>query len=333
MSYRICWISVLAFFVAAGCSREPGDRLDVYHAGSLSMPFERLEAAFEAAHAGVDVRRYVYGSVMAIRQITDIGKEADILASADYQLIDDMMIKNARKWASWNLLFAKNSMCIAYGDGCAPLTAGDWDSTLTTPDAKVGISNPNQDPCGYRSLLAVYLAQERLGKAGLFDDIIVKNSGVTSERAGARTILNVPSALNVRGGLVVRPKETDLIALFQTGAIDYLFIYRSVAVQHNMKFVELPAGANLSEPSLADVYGAVSVRLNADKPNRSTTVRGSAVVYGITVPSTVRRPELAKEFIRLLLSEEGRKIMHSCGQEPVWPPRYSNASLKKDLPF
>jgi len=333
MNYVHYSISLLAACFVAGCGSKHQNTLEVYHAGSLSVPFQKLEAAFEVQHPGVNVKCQAHGSATAIHQVTELGKTADIVASADYRLVDRLMIQNPRKWASWNLIFARNAMCIAHARTSPEITADNWADAITEDEVRIGLSNPNQDPCGYRTLMVLCLGQEQLGKAALFDDLVLGNSNVWTERTDTHIALLVPTAVSFRGNLVVRPKETDLVPLLESGAIDYLFIYRSVAVQHGLAFVELPPQVNLSHPDLVEVYGSVSVRLFADRPKAAVEIQGGPIAYGITVPSTARHAELAKDFVRFLVSEEGRKIMEKCGQEPLWPPLYSDASIGAELPF
>ena len=95
--------------------------------------------------------------------------------------------------------------------------------------------------------------------------------------------------------------------------------------ERRLKFVELPPEADLSCPQLDALYDSVTVRLFADQPERSVEVCGSPIVYGITIPTSAPRPELAREFIRLLISDEGREILRRSGQEPVVPVAYSSA--------
>ena len=198
-------------------------------------------------------------------------------------------------------------------------------TTRHTISISFNVSGHNNAPCGYRAHMPLHLAQERLGKAGLFDKIVLANSNMKLARDGDGFTICVPASVECRGGLVMRPKETDLVALLQAGTIDYLLIYRSVAVQHGLKFLDLPDEINLSNPEMGDCYRAVRVRLLADVPERSVEVRGKAIVYGITVPSAAREPELAMGFVRLLQSEEGTRILKECGQEPVAPGTYSRA--------
>ena len=323
MNYKALLISALAL-TAMAC-KPGGEVLTVIHAGSLTVPFQKLEAAFEAAHPGVDVRRQAHGSAMAIRQVTELDKRVDIVASADWRLIDRMMIQSDPAWASWNLLFASNALCLALRPGSDDLPDG-WLARLKDPSCRVGISNPNNDPCGYRSLMALYLAQETLGADGLFDDLVLANTNIEVRRTRAGATLDVPASFKIapRGRLVVRPKETDLLPLLEAGAIHCLLIYRSVARQHGLTALELPPQIALDRPDLDGLYGTVSVRMLAGRPE-AVTVRGSAIVYGLTVPSNAPRRELAMDFVRLIQSAEGKRILRDCGQPPLPPGSFSPA--------
>ena len=67
----------------------------MFHAGSLSMPFDAMEKEFEKLYPGVDLQREASGSQAAARKITDLGKECDLMASADYDVIDKLQIGRA----------------------------------------------------------------------------------------------------------------------------------------------------------------------------------------------------------------------------------------------
>src|SRR5664280_858850 len=73
--------------VSGNASAGGGTVLKVFHAGSLGEPFQELEAEFEAQHPGVDVQREAAGSAQSIKKITEIGKQADIIASENYAQI------------------------------------------------------------------------------------------------------------------------------------------------------------------------------------------------------------------------------------------------------
>lgn len=325
MSSREVIALLVVVCVATGGAFAAEKTVTIFHAGSLAVPFEKLEESFEKSHPGVDVRRQAFGSAMAIRQVTELGKKAEVVASADYRLIDRMMVMSTPKWAEWNRMFARNSIVIATSAEAPEITTDNWTDVIRDKNVKVAFSNPNHDPCGYRALMTVYLAEAALGAENVFGEVILGNTNITVAPGGETTVLCVPESLEVGGNLVVRPKETDLLPLLEVGAVDCLFIYRSVAVQHGLKFVPLQPEVNLSDAALEDVYGKVTVRLGG---SGGVEVKAGAIVYGVTVPAEAPEGKLAAEFIQLILSPEGQRIFSECGQEPIVPAVFSEASAK-----
>jgi len=293
----------LLLTLMAGCSREmatpapsPGKAvLTIFHAGSLSVPFKELEREFEKLNPGVDVQRESSSSGVAIRKITELGKKADILASADYSLIPDLMFPN---FADWYICFARNSMVIAYTEKSKfseEINSDNWYDILTHEGVEYGHSDL-LDPCGYRTLLVWQLAEKYYNVPGLYRRL--------EEHCPPENI---------------RPKSVELIALLQSGELDYAFEYRSVAVQHGLKFVELPPELNLSSLELADFYRRAKVEVPGKEPGATLIKEGKPIVYGLTIPSNAPHPELAVEFIKFLLSKEGQAIMERNGQPPIIP--------------
>ena len=331
MNWTILTLSLGALLLA-GCGQGASTPLRVFEADSLARPFQQVERLFERQHPGVDVQRESYGSAVAIRQVTELGRPADLVASADYLLIDHMMVSGPGA-ADWNVLFARNAVVIAWLDPENALTAGDWARVLADGGRRVGLSDPNQDPCGYRSLFAVYLAQERLGKEGLFGRLVLDHSNLKLARENGRAVIQVPSDVRYDAPLAMRPDAVKLLGVLEAGAIDCVFIYKSVALQHGLAYLDLPDEANLGNPALAGQYDVVRAREYADRPDRSVLVAATPIVYGFTVPRSAPHPALALEFARLLLSAAGRRIMEENGQTPVEPAVYSPASRTAGAPF
>lgn len=295
-----------------------GEILTIFHAGSLSMPFEELEAEFEAQHSGVDVQREAAGSAQSIRKITELGKNADILASADYALIPSMMMPD---YVDWYTAFARNQMILAYtneskyGD---EINTENWYEILRRPDVRYGFSNPNDDPAGYRSQMVTQLAEFYYNDSKIYDDLILNNTGmtVTTEENGT-TLIHVPASEEISPNtkkIMLRSMEVELCSALETGEIDYLYIYRSVAEQHGYKYVELPPQIDLSSLDYADNYAKVQVQMV-----NGEVVTGSPIVYGVTIPKNAKNPELAAEFVKLLLEEPGQQIFIKNGQPPIVP--------------
>ncbi|MCK5839029.1 MAG: substrate-binding domain-containing protein, partial [Bacteroidales bacterium] len=173
------WLIIL-FMVSslfAGCNRSGKDvgqkknsvqgELIIFHAGSLSVPFKQIAEAFKESYPGVDIYLESAGSVACARKITDLNRPCDIMASADYQVIDKFLIPG---YATWNIKFAGNEMVIAYFENSTfsqEINALNWYDILRRDEPIVGRSDPNQDPCGYRAVLTMKLAEKLYQIPGL----------------------------------------------------------------------------------------------------------------------------------------------------------------------
>jgi len=328
MQKRVLWISVVFLIVLAlvgGCGsaatpspeavieeqptvapEEPTEvpepaveevKLTAFHAGSLTLPMQALAEAFQAQHPEVTFETEASGSNDAARKISELGREADLMLSADYTVIDKLLIPD---FADWNVQFARNTMVIAYTDESQyadEIDPENWYEVLMRDGVVYGHSEPDADPCGYRTLLVWQLAETHYGVPGLYEDL---DAHCPPEN--------------------VRPKSVELIALLESGDMDYAFEYRSVAVQHGMKFVELPDEINLSMVEQADFYGQATVEIAGKEPGTTMTMVGKPIVYGVTVPKNAPNPEMAIEFVKFLLGPEGQAIMDAQGQPPIVPP-------------
>jgi len=273
---------------------EEANKLIIFHAGSLSIPFREVAKAFNRHHPGVEVLREAGGSRTCARKISDLGRPADIMASADYTVIENLLIP---KYASWNISFATNEMAIMYrpdSNYAKEINGQNWYKILLRKDVEYGHSDPNSDPCGYRSQLVWQLAEKYYKVPGLYEKL---KAGCPEKN--------------------VRPKETDLIALLEAGELDYVFIYKSVSMQHNMPFVKLPVNINLASSKYAGFYEQASTRISGKAPGSFIVKKGKPMVYGITIPKNAPHRKRAIQFISFLLGPEGREIMRRNGQEPL----------------
>lgn len=55
-------------------AKELAGKVIIFHAGSLSVPFEQMEKEFEQLHPGVDVQREPAGSRECAKKVTDLHK-------------------------------------------------------------------------------------------------------------------------------------------------------------------------------------------------------------------------------------------------------------------
>jgi molybdate/tungstate transport system substrate-binding protein len=109
------------------------------------------------------------------------------------------------------------------------------------------------------------------------------------------------------------------VSLVESNAIDFMFQYKSVAIQHQLKFIELPKEINLSDPKMNGIYSSVSLSVAGSKPDSKMKVTGDYINYSITVLDRAPQKEEAVNFLDFLLSPEGLKILKDNGQEPIVP--------------
>jgi len=192
-------------------------------------------------------------------------------------------------------------MCMENSKYISEINSANWFSIFLKDDVEFGHSDPNADPCGYRAVLTQKLAEKYYMVPNLYQRL-----------------------KNKMGKKNIRPKETDLIALLESGELDYIFIYKSVAWQHKMKYISLPREINLGDEEGRQLYSTVSVKLTGKKPGTWVVKKGAPMVYGLTIPKNASNPEWGVKFILFLLSERGQKIMRINGQGVINPPRTSS---------
>ena len=287
--------------------------LVIFCAGSLYLPLQQLSKIYESTHPGVKVYIEPSGSVTAVRKVTDLGRRADVLALADYRLVPKYMMN---KYARWVIGFATNRLVIVYTNKSrysSKINSTNWMKILKKPGIKYGFSNPNDDPCGYRTVTLFGLASLKYGR-WLLKELIINKTNINARNIKGVLNIYIPSNLTITSSkLVIRSKSVDLIALVESGVIDYAFEYESVAVQHHLKYVELPEELSLNSPNLTSFYSKVVVHLMSGT-SQEREIKGYPIIYGVTIPSTAENVEGAMEFIKLLLSPEGEEIFNSLGQ-------------------
>lgn len=286
---------------------EPSGKLIIFHAGSLSVPFAEIEKNFEKMYPKVDVLRESGGSTKMARLVSEVGKPADIMASADYVVINKNLIP---KFASWNVRFASNQMVLCYTDKskfAGEINANNWTDILGRKGVVWGHSDPNLDPCGYRSLMVLQLAEKFYKKPGLYDALIAN-----------------------RPEKNVRPKSVELISLLQSGHMDYAWEYLSVAVQHGLKYVTLDKHLNLGDYTMTPYYSSARVKVTGKKPGTFIERVGKSITYGITKIDKAPNSEAADAFLAYLFAPDGGlKILKDMGQPPFEPVRTDKDGMAK----
>ena len=298
----------LVVLLLPSCHRSSSDKapteqraLIVFNAGSLAAPVADLLREFGKRHPQVVPQQESAGSLEAVRKITELGKPCDVLAVADYDVIPTLLIP---QHADWYVVFARNQLVLMYGPKskfAGEINKDNWFEILKRPGVRYGYSNPDLDPAGYRTLLHWQLAENYYHRPKLYQEL---KAGVPDKN--------------------IRPKSVELVALLQSGELDYIYGYRSVAEQNNLQFVTFPPEIDFSDPAKADFYANASVEVSGKSPGEKIKVKGLPILYGLTIPRSAPHGDLAEEFVEFMCSPEGQAIMQRNHLMLISPPQASS---------
>ena len=195
------------------------------------------------------------GSIEQSRKLTDLARTPDVLMLVDDEVVAALMPAHL----DWYVRFATTRVVVAYTDKSAhadSISVDNWYRILTREDVRVGRADATLAPAGRHAMALLQRAEGAYGLPYL------------SERVLARSTLKY-----------VRPNAGELAVLLETGEVDYILEYESVARQYGFKFLALPT--ELSLP----------------------------VLYGVSVPRQATHAEAAVRFVAMLLSDDGKEIL------------------------
>lgn len=301
-------LTALTALFLTGCAvAEEKRTLAVWHAGSLNAPMTELAKAFMAAHPDVEIKNTSAGSVELANDIAKKGG-CDVYLTADYKNIEDILKPDH---ADWNVQFVTNAMVLCYGKKAAhasTITPFNWYKVLETSGVKLGHTNPNLDPGGYRALLVLKLAEAYYKQPGLYQKVM--------DNPGRR----VSDGLNKKA----------ITKLLKWGSMDYFFMYKSSALTDGFQYIDFPVEINLADPAFAETYATASLEIK-DKDGNPVTITGEPIVYGCTIPKGTKNADLAAEYLAFVLSPEGMAVLDKNGFTPL-PLRSATPKEKGNIP-
>jgi molybdate/tungstate transport system substrate-binding protein len=301
------------------------------------FPLGEVERAFEEEHPSVDLQIEGHGSIQVIRQVTELGHDADLLMVADYSLVPVMMYTTTipdtnEPFSSWCIRFATNRMVLAYTNHsryASEINISNWCSILARPNVRFGFPNPMVDALGYRTLMTIQLAESLPENQQAFKSLITDNFDppISSIPEGDDYVITVPEVQQPKSDQVtLRASSIHLIPLLETGNVDYCFLYLSNAKQCGFAFIEFTDEINLGNPGYDQLYQHVNVKFEHQRFSTTNLDReGRTINYGLTIPKNALHPELSAEFVRFILDGEGRNIFES-SYHPVFSPAFIDNS-------
>ncbi len=263
----------LTALTLAGCIQRSG--VYVMFAGSLQKEMEDLIVPEFTEKTGIPVDAEARGSVTIVNLVKEGYKKPDVIISADATLLDELKPHFIDRY----VLFASNSIVLAHNG--MDIDKDNWLDALLTKKFKFGISEPESDPLGYRSLILLKLAE---------------------------IYYNLKIYKRALENLIVFGLETDLVANIKTGTVDAGFIYKNMAISHGLEFIELPEEINLGSYEYRDFYSRAVV-IVGDKVKR-----GEPIIYGMA--KTKWGNKYGEKFVEFML-DDGIRLLKQSGLDTM----------------
>jgi molybdate/tungstate transport system substrate-binding protein len=328
-----------SLLIFTGCSEAEAKKstLVVYEADSLMVPFAQIQKEFEQANPEINVEMEAHGSIQVVRQVTELGQDVDVVAVADNSLIPMLMYQtkmaNGRPYASWDIEPITGELVLAYNSKSKyanEINAGNWYQIISRPDVRLGLADPRMDSVGYRTLMALKLAESYYNYDNIMQDAVGKYFSMpitASEQDGVSTIL-VPELLEPTDShMVLRGAHMEIMALLESNDVDYTIDYKSTVLQDGLSYLELPPEINLGDSNYAQNYRNVVVKLDYQRfATVNPVFQGLPIIYGMTIPDNAKNTAAAIIFIQFVLGPEGQKIFQNCNQPELIPPICDNVS-------
>jgi molybdate/tungstate transport system substrate-binding protein len=254
--------------------RQSHQSLVLYSADAYTGEVETLAKAFHDS-TGLPLPAVKGGGSFALAREISQGNPANVFFSVALNAYTPSYMGSFAP--GWAIAIASDQMVIAYSNSTLSNPNGnavvhEFKQAISTNDSrsfyrafldltsgvvKVGISNPNEDPAGFRGWLVLEMAGSiYANSSNFFVQRLLRDSG------------------NVTG-----PNAAALVSPLEEGQIQFLLIYKSAAISKGLNFIQLPPWLNLGNVSYSSFYQRFSYNLSTGP------VRGSPILLFVSVPS------------------------------------------------
>ncbi len=288
--------------------------LILYSADAYVVETAALASGF-TSHTGIQTLPPKGGGSLTLAREIAQGNPVSVFLSVSKSAVSSTYLNSTAP--GWAIAFAGDQMSIAYSNATKhdlaaekvitafqsaseTNTTGAWSafySNLTSGSVKVGMSDPNADPAGFRGWLVLEAAGFAYaeGNQSHFTTRMLQNKG------------------NVTGA-----SAADLVAPLQAGQIQFLFIYRSAAVAQNLNYLHLPSSVNLGNPSIEKYYSQFTYKTAGGLET------AAPIVLFATVPKDATNPFGSLEFTSYIVQHSS--VLSSYGLTPFSPAVLYNST-------
>lgn len=242
---------------------------------------------------GIELLVEASGSQVACRKLNELGRDCDLIMLADSNLVATLLAGKC----SWRIDLAGDEVVLGVGVRAPGVSAAeeDWVPVLLGDDVRLGRVDENLGPTGYRTLL-VWKLQEKRGSAGLYDRLLKKCDKVMDH-------------------------VTRLTALLKTGEVDYAFVYRSICIASDIRYIELDRGINLGASDVDYSHATVTYEKLQAGSKETMTIAGAPITWTLSIPDRGADTATAQQFVRYLLTRKA-KLLDRNGFRPLARPLF-----------
>lgn len=289
--------------------------LILYSADAYVAEASTLESAFQN-NSGIQMVPPKSGGSLTLGQEIAQGDPVSVFLSVSKSAVSSSVLNTA--FSGWAISFEADQMAITYSNATTQDSAGasvidsyqtalatnttrawfDFFSNMTSGSVKVGISNPNSDPAGYRAWLVLEAA------GYLYDN---NNTSYFVNR------------MIGNHGNITAASAADLVAPLQEGNIQFLFVYKSAGVAQKLNVLQLPSQINLGSPAYSSFYSQFAYTMS------SGVQKGGLIALFITVPKDSTDAADSLSFVTYVV-KNGALLLSQYGLQSISPAQLYNDS-------
>jgi molybdate/tungstate transport system substrate-binding protein len=291
----LIWSCAVGLWAETPPQSKQSGTVQVLYAGSLGSVLEKSVGPEFEKGSGFTYQGEGQGSLGAAKMIFDGLRSPDVFISADAAVNDKVLMTPDKKLTDWYVTFASSAIVLGYNPNSKfksvfeQVQAGKlpWYEALKMSGLKLGRTDPDLDPKGYRTLFLFHLAEGYYHRNDL--------SSLLGDPANPAQIF----------------PEPELMIRMESGQLDAAFFYRHEVVAHKVPFIELPNQINQSDPTLATLY-----KEQKYTTGKGVTMTATPIVFTVTIPHTAKNVSGAVAFVRFLLTGKGRSLIEQYGLRP-----------------
>jgi molybdate/tungstate transport system substrate-binding protein len=288
---------IVPLLALSSAAQAAGGTVNVFYAGSLVNLNENLIGPAFATGSGYTYQGKSAGSGAIANQIKGKLATPDVVEFADPAVNATLMGDANGNYVSWYFTFATSQLVVGF-DPKSKFAREfvevrqhklPFYTALLQKGLRIGRTDPNIDPKGYRAIWMANLTQK-----------VYHLKGFEQKLFG-----------EVENSSQVFPEQV-LVARILTGQVNAGIFYLSEVKDLGIPYISLPAKVNLGSKRYSRLYATQRFTTSAGQ-----TVTGAPIEYTITIPTTVKNEAGAEAFVRFVLSARVRAIAAAHGLLPL----------------